>query len=288
MVIKVKAKNEICLPVEKSIPSEKLYDYTWLIYGAKKIGKTSLAAQFGEKSLFFMFEQGAKSLSVYQVNCNTWDNTLKYLDLLEKQKENGTLKYNTIVIDTAFEAYQRCFDYVCKREKIEYPREDNFGKDWKKISNEFNSFQQRILGLNIGMVVLCHETKKEETTFSGQKFDMVMPNLPKAIDSIYRAQIDNVVWYHYRGKDRFLTIKGSDYALAGIAAQVDKKFCTPKGEPIFAIPMGNSPSEGFKNLNKAFNNLQNQTFKEETERQEKSLIAQSITEKIKKQSKKRS
>jgi hypothetical protein len=82
-----------------------------LIYGTKKIGKTSLAAQFPD-ALFMMFEPGGKALSIYQVDCSTWSNALGYLDLLEAQKKAGTLKYRTIVLDTGFEAFQKCFEYI--------------------------------------------------------------------------------------------------------------------------------------------------------------------------------
>ena len=55
----------LTLPTEKSKPSSRLGDYTWLIYGAKKIGKTSLVAQFPE-TLILSFEPGTKALEVFQ------------------------------------------------------------------------------------------------------------------------------------------------------------------------------------------------------------------------------
>jgi hypothetical protein len=259
----------LTLPEDVNVPSENMGDYTWLIYGAKKIGKSSLAAQFPD-ALFLMFEPGGKALRTYQADCKTWKHALEYLRLLEKQKP---LKYKTIVIDTGFEAYQKCFQGVCDENNIEYPREDNFGKDWKKIDTEFRNFHNRIAALDLGLVVLCHENLKESPTRTGNKFDMVIPNLAKAADSYYRAVIDNVCWYHYRASQRFLLIKGSDYAMAGAAVQADEHFLTKGGQQIFAIPMGSSATQAYALLKNAFENQQAGTFEKETEQ----FVAEAIT-----------
>jgi GTPase SAR1 family protein len=267
----------VALPTEKNVPSEKMGDYSWLIYGTKKIGKSSLAAQF-PNALFMMFEPGGKALRTYQADCSTWDKAKQYLTLLEKGKH----AFETIVIDTGFEAYQKCFTYVCNNLGIEYPREDNFGKDWRQIENEFREFHNRIASLGLGLVVLCHESLKESQTRTGNKFDMVIPNLPKAADSFFRAIIDNVCWYHFRNHDRYLLIKGSDYAMAGTAVQADEHFLTIKGEPIYSVPMGTSAKEGFSNLAKAFKNQQADAFETDTNKFTEVAIRESVHQKLKK------
>ena len=268
----------LALPTALNVPSEIMGDYTWLIYGAKKIGKSSLAAQFPD-ALFMMFEPGGKALRTYQADCKTWKHALEYLALLEKQKP---LKYKTLVVDTGFEAYQKCFVYICDELNIEYPREDNFGKDWRKIENEFRSFHNRIAALGLGLVVLCHENLKESMTRTGNKFDMVVPNLPKAADSYYRAVIDNVCWYHYRSSERFLLVKGSDYAMAGTAVQADERFLTKTREAIHAIPMGNSAVESFEYLSRAFRNEQTATYQAETQKFTEDAIRTSVHANLKK------
>jgi hypothetical protein len=276
------ASNTLALPTEMNIPSEDMGDYSWMFYGTKKIGKSSLAAQFPD-ALFMMFEPGAKALRTYQVNCNKWEDAKQYLTLLEK----GGHKFKTVVIDTGFEAYQKCFNFVCQTQDIEYPREENFGKDWKAIENEFREFHNRLASMSLGLIVLCHETMKESQTRSGNKFDMVIPNLPKAADSFFRAIIDNVCWYHFRKAERFLLVKGSDYAMAGTAVQSDEHFLTKSGDPVFAIPMGTSAKEGYNNLVRAFRNQQIQTFSEETEKYIKEVIQESVDDKLRKAARRR-
>jgi len=268
-------KVALALPDAKCTPDSNIGSYTWLIYGQKKIGKTTLASLFPD-ALFFMFEPGGKALNIFRLDINNWEVALEYLSLLEKDKKN----FKTIVIDTGFEAYQACMNYVCRKENIDYPREDNFGKDWSKIKAEFRSFQNRIMNMGLGFIVLCHERTKEVSTFTGQKYDQICPLLSNPADDYYRAVIDNVVWLHYRNKQRFLQIRGTEYAMAGVALQANDFFVTPKGEQIYAIPLSNDPKEGYQSILNAFNNKQQQTFKSETEEISKKGVVASIQKKV--------
>jgi hypothetical protein len=267
--------QRLSLPTEKRKPEGNLGAYTWLIYGQKKIGKTTLASLFPD-TLFFMFEPGGKALNIYRLDITKWEDALEYLSLLEKDKKN----FKTVVVDTGFEAYQSCMNYVCKKNGIEYPREDNFGKDWAAIKTEFRSFQNRIMNLGLGFIVLCHEKTKEQSTFTGQKYDQICPLLSNPADDYYRAVIDNVCWLHYRGKQRFLQIKGTEYAMAGIALQANEFFITPKGEQVYAVPISNDPKGGYQSILAAFQNKQEQTFKMETEEISKKGVVASIQKKV--------
>jgi len=269
------------LPTAPTEPVDDLGFYSWLIYGAKKIGKTSIAAQF-PGSLFFMFEPGAKALRLNRLDIGTWGDALGYLTELEKAKKAGTLRFKTVVIDTGFECYESCKNYVCDKLGVDYPSETNFGKDWSKIKTEFRSFFNRLSALRLGLVVLCHEGFKEQQDFKGNKYDQVVPLLSSAANDFFRAIIDNVVWYHFRRSERFLLIKGNDHAMSGVALQADRFFKSRKGEPIFAVPLGESPVEGYKNILNAFANKQELTYKDEVEAEAARAIIDSKNEKIRK------
>ena len=105
--------------------------------------------------------------------------------------------------------------------------------------------------------------------------------MSSSADDFYRAIIDNVCWYHFRNRERFLLIKGNDYAMAGVAAAVTSRFVTPTGEPVHAIPMGTNPKESYKNLINAWNNKQTKTFKDETEKFTETAINESVKENLK-------
>ncbi len=272
------------LPSAPIEPRDDLSVYSYLIYGQKKIGKTTLASCFPD-ALFFMFEPGAKALRVRWVDCSTWKDAVGYLSALEATPADKRPK--TVVIDTGFEANLKCMRYICDKENIDYPREDNFGKDWDKIKRELRGFHDRIFALGIGLVVLCHETVKEQQTFTGQKYDQVVPLLQKATDEFYRAAIDNVWWYHYRGKQRFLQIRGTDHAMGGTALQANRFFNTPTGEIVYAIPIGSDPAGGMKAIENAFHNHQMKSYKDDTEQSSDRAVKESVAEKIRKESRKR-
>lgn len=278
---KMKEPTTYQIPTEPTEPTSNLNDYSWMFYGAKKIGKTTLSSTFPD-AIFFMFEPGAKALRLLRVNCNTWEDALGYLKSLEDAHAAGTLKIKTVVIDTGFEAYEKCSDYICAQEKIEYPREDNFGKDWKKIKNEFRAFHNRIAAMGLGMIILCHETAKEQQDFNGNKYDQMQPALSKGAFEYYKAVIDNVCWYHYRGNERFLLIKGNDHAMAGVGPQIDSFFKTTTGEPVYAIPLTQDPRKGMQAIKDAFTNKQIHSYKEEVEKEAKAAVRESINAKLRK------
>lgn len=278
--------NPFALPTELSIPVDDLGAYSWLIFGPKKIGKSTLASLF-PNAVFFMFEPGAKALRIYRLDCHKWVDALGYLSQMELEHANGRLKFKTAVVDTGFEAYQKNMRFTCDKLGIDYPREENFGKDWDAIKKEMRNFHDRLFAMGIGVVILCHETIQEQKTFAGDRYDQMVPLLPKPMMDFYRAVIDNVVWYHYRRKQRFLQIKGTDHAMAGIALQADKFFKTKKGDPIFAIPIPDDPHGGMKSIQSAFHNEQEFSYKDETEKLSETAVNDSIQDKIAKDARKR-
>jgi hypothetical protein len=276
---------QLTLPTQKNNPIVSLNRSSWLIYGKKLIGKTELAARFG-RALVISFEPGASELEIYNVDIPIgsktfpgWNHFVKYVDLLEKDKLNAIPKFETAVIDTGFEGYNRALEYVCWKEGWSYPSE---GKDrgvgWKKVGDEFRHQLIRLEQLGMGIVIVCHDKMIEQETRSGQKFDMVVPKLSAQADDFFRATIQNIGYYHYRGGERYLTIRGSDYIVAGVRSS--NHFRTVSGEPIYSIPMGNSPDEAYENFVRAFNNDQEISFFDETKRFADEEIARSIRRKV--------
>jgi len=250
--------SPLTLPTERSVPREDLGAYTWLIYGEKKIGKTSLAAQFPD-ALFTMFEPGGKGLSIYQTPIRTWDEFKEYIRLLK-----GTDQFRTVIIDTVDIAYERCMAYVGRREGFEHPSDQNdFGKSWQMVAKEFSATIYDLIATGRGVMFLSHAKESEFQEASGAKYNKIVPTMSGQVRSFVTGFVDIIAYYGYYGTERRLTVLGSDAVDAG--HRIDGRFFSPEGERVHSIPMGNSPAEGYANILAAFQNQQAEALRPERE-----------------------
>ena len=234
---------QVTLPNEPSIPCTNIGDYSILLYGQEKIGKTSLAAEFPD-ALFFMFEPGARGLRIYQREINNWAEFKSYLDILDDNKG----RFSTLVMDTADIAYQMCLKYVCDKEGIEHPSDAAYGKGWNKVNSEFGEQVNKMLKLNRGVIFTSHAVEKEIKTRLGEEYQRIIPTMSGGARNILEAIID--VWgYMYYDADgrRYLRIRGNDHIAAGTRLQYN--FINAD-----VINLGLNALQGYKNIMSAFNN----------------------------------
>lgn len=271
--------GSLTLPVSVTGVTGGMELSSWLLYGVKRIGKSSLASKF-PGAIVFKFEIASQRVKSFNCDCPSWAHFLKYIDLLraEKMKAGSAWARKFAVIDTPYEAYARCKEYVCKQNGITYTSDDRaFGGIWDKISAEFRRVHMELQSLGMGLCVVCHDELKECTTRAGQKFDMVIPKLSKQADDLYRAIIENVIYYHYRDKQRWMTLRGSDYIFAGVIGDEDDPvFMTPEGKKIYAVYAGETATEAYNNLKAAFECQQTETYADDTEQFEEESLAASI------------
>lgn len=239
------------LPASPSVVAENIIDYSFLIYGRKKIGKTSLVARF-DKSLFFMFEPGTKAQSVYQVprtGCFTdWKDVKGFVRTLQKQAH----EFITAAFDPGNKAYDLCLKYVCQRDGISHPgKQKDYGASWKAVSNEFEEIHLQLANAGLAFVVIAHEKFNDEK-------QMIEPKFSPSTEDFYEGVIDNIFYYHYVGSERFLQIRGTEDITAG--TRCEGRFMTIDGRPIYKIPMGSNADEAYENLIKAWNNEQERSY----------------------------
>src|SRR5258708_5321461 len=82
----VKTKLDLKLETELSVPPKNMGAYSMLIYVAKKIGKTSLAAKF-PNPYFLCTEPGIRGQRVKASWCPDWDHFSGYVDLLATEND---------------------------------------------------------------------------------------------------------------------------------------------------------------------------------------------------------
>ncbi len=234
------------LPDEKSSPSKELFDYSLLIYGKKKIGKTSMMSQ-PDGVLGLMCEPGAKAQSMFQVSCKNWQELRQYTRLFIKDA-----RYKIGLVDTADYAYAYCLLYVCEKLCIGHPSEEDYGKGWNAVRTEFNSWVSELLHSGKGVVFISHSKDEEFKTRKNESYNKVGSSMAGQAKDILEGLIDIWANYDYDGTDRVLIIGGSDEVDAG--HRCEGHFLNPDGSSITTIPMGKSPAQSYRNFVAAFNN----------------------------------
>ena len=161
------------LPTKKSTVEKDLSKYSIFIYGKAKIGKTSLCAQFPD-ALFLMTEPGGKSLEIYQTNVRNWPHFKQLITELET-----TDMYKTVVVDTVDNLFKMCTDWYCKKNAIQHPSDEDWGKGWQMISDEFLLAITKLMQLNRGVIFTSHAASHEIKKYAQPTVTEVCPTLSK-------------------------------------------------------------------------------------------------------------
>lgn len=231
----------LTLPTEPTTPVQELGRYSMLLYGLEKIGKTTLAAQFPD-AFFLLCEPGGKALSIYGREVKSWEAFKGYLSLLDRNPN----RFKTVVVDTADLAFKMCEDYMLKKMGILHESDEEWGKGWSMVRNEFTLSMARIINGPRGVVFISHAAQKNSKRRDGRSSDRTVPTMPNAARGVLEPMVDIWAYYQYTesGK-RALTIQGDDAVSAGHR-------CKGHFAGVSQIDMGNSPEEGYANYVAAF------------------------------------
>lgn len=265
--------SRFVLATEPSEPVADIGEVTWLLYGEKKIGKTSTAGMF-PKTVHMMFEPGGKGLRIARNKCASWLAFKAYVPQIIASD------YKTVVIDTVDIAYDKCFERVCKEQGVEHPSEGGWGKVWGAIESEFVSTMTQLIESGKGVIFISHAEDKQFERRSGGSYNKVVPSMAKAAREFAAGISDVIAYYGYYGDERLLTISGSDELDAGhrlkyrfwtycegrtdedlhrvldAPLEDDEESEAAGWERVHSIPMGRTEQEAYSNIVKAFNNLQ--------------------------------
>jgi len=248
-----KGPEPVSLPTEKTERSNNLEDYSILVHGEKKIGKTTLFAQ-EDTAFFLMWDPLNPALELFQESISGWAQFLQYIRALELAAKAGTLKYRTIVVDGADIAYEKCFAWKCDSLGIDHPNDENdFGKSWKAIKLEFADAMMRLMKLpDVAIRIICHSQWREVKQRDGEKVEKLVPLLSGQAEEVLVGVVDVWAAYCYSGSNRVLVIIGDESTGAG--HRIDHGFRTHDGRAVQEINMGKSPKEAYANFVAAFNN----------------------------------
>jgi hypothetical protein len=160
------------LPTVKTTPAVSLSNFTTLIYGKPKIGKSTFAAGF-PSALFLDCEGGLQSLETFRLPIFTWADFLGACGELAQ----GNHDFKTVVVDTVDQAYQRCREHTLSSLNLKHESDGEIGKGWDMVSSEFLRVISKLALLPYGLVLISHAQEKEFKTRTGKQVKIV-PTLP--------------------------------------------------------------------------------------------------------------
>ena len=237
------------LSTNKFKPSGNFFDYNILIYGQRKIGKTTLAAEC--PSAYFFFFEPNDSYELFKSDIQNWDD----FNFLASEFVKGGHDYRTAIIDTGRPCYTMALQHACKKHGFEHPGGQNDrGMAWAKVTTEFELPVRKLMNAKTGFIVIAHESQEEVTTRTGQVFHQIRPDLPSAAARLFANEIYNIFYYYKDTEGRWLQIEGDEYIQCG--HRMRGHFLTPSGERVNRIPMGNDEKTSYRNLMRAFDNKQ--------------------------------
>lgn len=241
---------------------------TTLLHGEYGVGKTLLAAQY-EKPYFLMFENN----DVYE-DIIYFDNISNWVDCVAKIQEflNGDHDFKTLVLDNIDIFYNLAKQHFINDFNENIKEKDKpdiislsdigFAKGYDAVDDMIKIVLNPVdMDSNFNFILIAHTEAHDVETFSGETFCKLIPELPgKRPKKYFFTLAQNIFYYYFSGKDRYLKIVGDDFVLA--KNKGNKHFLTDKGEQIINIPMKNNPETAFKYLNAAYNNKLKNTYKQ--------------------------
>jgi hypothetical protein len=244
---------DLTLPEEPTEVSHDFNDYSLFLHGDFGIGKSSLSTVEGEVGLF-TFDPPRKSQALKQRFIPSWPHMMEYLRMLEQRAAEGTYPYVRVVIDGADMFYRHCQKYTEAELRVKHVSEEKWGRGWDQLDFSFVSVVDRLLALPGGCWFISHSEWKEVKTRRGVAMEKLASRIKPAAREILEGKVDGTFAYTYNLSERVMVVRGDEKTSA--CCKIEGHFMTPKGRPIFEVPMGDSKEAAYDSLMNAFNNQQ--------------------------------
>lgn len=224
------------LPKKKTERESNYLKKIFLIYGLPKIGKTTIASQFGDdvnKVLFFATEAGHKEQEIFkwhleevvqETNFETGEVTDVVIDrdpykwehfltcVYEMSKQND---FKCLVVDTADNLFDWCQAYTRKKHNIDHESDLGFGKGYDILKKEFAAPINYLSQKGYGVIFLSHQ-KEQEVEEKRRKFTKIDTTLPNTAKKIIQPLADYILYFHADDDgNRLIRTKGTQNITAG-------------------------------------------------------------------------
>lgn len=191
--------------------SRDLSGYITYVYGAPKVGKTTLASQM-EGALLLAFEPGYHALpGVIAQDITTWGEMKTAYRELKKPEVKA--RFKAIIVDTIDIAADRCKKYICSQNGIEDLGDMGYGKGWTKFKDEFNEVFRGLTQLGYAVFFIGHDKIDTKTDKAGNVISTtIRPALSSSTRTVIAGMSDIYGYAHQKnvGEMSVLTLRCTD------------------------------------------------------------------------------
>ena len=170
------------------VVSRDLSGYITYVYGAPKVGKTTLASQM-PKPLLLAFERGYNAIPGLMVqDVTTWAEVKQ----VERQLKKPEVKemFSTICIDTVDIAATLCEKYVCNQHDVDTISKIPYGQGWGLLKKEFESVFRSITQMGYAVFFISHEKESQFTRQDGSQYSQIHPSVANTYNAIVENMVD--------------------------------------------------------------------------------------------------
>lgn len=203
----------LALPLEKTAPTLSASSSKVLLYGAPKVGKSTLAAGLPGKTLFLACEPGLGGLDVFQVPVRSWQDFRDVCAALD-----GEHDFDTVVVDTVDELFRFCSDAAMKELGIQHPSDLGYGKGWAAVRDKFSLGVGYVANQGLGVWFISHAKDIEIKQRIGT-INKTVPSIGGSAREFLVGFCDHIFFADFvetdAGKARVLHTEGSENWEAG-------------------------------------------------------------------------
>lgn len=199
------------LAIQPHKVSRDLSGYITYIYGAAKVGKTTLCSKF-PKTLILAFERGYNTLpNVMVQDITRWSEFKETIRELKKPEVREA--FSTIVIDTIDVAGTLCDKYICSQLGIDTLGEGGWTVNgWSAYKKELEDCFRTITQLGYALVCISHDQDKTFKRKDGTEYNQIVPTAQKSLNNIIKDMADLYLYASLdeQSKTRKLIIRSLD------------------------------------------------------------------------------
>lgn len=198
------------LNLEPSKISRDLSGYITYIFGAPKVGKTTLARDMG--ALIVACEDGTRALTgAYAQKAKNWADIRALMRFCKDDRIKK--KYKAIAIDTIDVAASYCDKYVCAQLDIQTLGEGGWSKNgWSTFKKEFEEVFRTITMEGFAVLFISHDKTEEVTRPDGTSYTRVVATAPSSINRIIKNMSDIIAYGYFdpMTQERYMMLRSLD------------------------------------------------------------------------------